>query len=203
MKLCDDCIKKLGNNLSNQAEQTLEELSSVLIDKGLTGMGFEQTTELDRNAVKSIIDELESRLFLDHDLKKGRRKVFYLTESGQRFLELQKESEKEEIVNEDVEEKVIDEDKVDKLDKKIKESTDSTDELTEEIKKFAKMQGTEIDNQDTEVVILEQSDSLEELQAEVTLDEEQESEDEKEENKTEKVEETEEGSEPLIWNFDL
>ncbi|GAB6137741.1 hypothetical protein [Halanaerobaculum tunisiense] len=185
MKLCDECITKLGNNLSQQAQQVLGQLAIILEDKGLTGMGFEQATEMNRAAVKDIIAELEDNLLLDHTIQ-DRRKVFYLTDSGQRFLELQQEptdsepEQEEETAAKEEEEAATSEAEVNNQGEQEDPSQNNTQEPSTEEENREEENSKEIEI------------SEEELDNGVEQQEEGQQEQEKEQD-----------SEPLVWDFDL
>ncbi|AGB40907.1 hypothetical protein Halha_0946 [Halobacteroides halobius DSM 5150] len=179
MRLCDDCIQKVAGSLSNQAQQTLNQLSPLFEEEvSLTGQVFEQTTALNRNAIKEIIAELESNLLLDHSVQ-GRKKVFYLTESGARYLELQNNPKS-----------------------KKEESTNETEEL--EIEEVVEKAEDDISEIEDELIEKEEKDKEQDLETEESEDLTEEKKIEGEDNlQTEEKDDKQQDSGAIVWDFDL
>ncbi|MCK8817325.1 replication-relaxation family protein [Natroniella sulfidigena] len=139
MKLCDECIGKLAAELSNQAEAIFENIFPILNQgKGLTKREIARLARLNRSATNYLLRELESSLVVAYQFQ-GRNKVYYLTETGKRLLELEKEEanskEKEEKAesNEEVTEEV-EEVEVEDLTSEIEKETNKI--IEEEVNKI-------------------------------------------------------------------
>ncbi|WP_408956290.1 hypothetical protein [Natroniella sp. ANB-PHB2] len=92
MKLCDDCIESLATELSNQAKAIFENVFPILKQgKGLTKREIGRLARLNRSATNYLLRELESSLVIAYQFH-GRNRVYYLTETGKRLLELEEKN---------------------------------------------------------------------------------------------------------------
>ncbi|MCK8827180.1 hypothetical protein MWH25_05405 [Natroniella acetigena] len=99
MKLCDDCIKNLATELSSQAKAIFENVFPILKQgKGLTKREIGRLARLNRSATNYLLRELESSLVVAYQFH-GRNRVYYLTETGKRLLELEEKSVNKEDEN--------------------------------------------------------------------------------------------------------
>jgi predicted transcriptional regulator len=81
--LCDNCIKQLAVNLSRESRQIISVLNTDRMNKDQIGQKAKLTYAITQRAMK----ELEGSLFVAFQ-EEGRSKIFYLTESGLRLLDI-------------------------------------------------------------------------------------------------------------------
>lgn len=81
--LCDGCLQELGIGLSKEARAVLFALRNGCLNK----LGIMMVTKYNVAVASRAISELEAcRLIVYHE--DGRSKVFQITDSGKRLLEL-------------------------------------------------------------------------------------------------------------------
>ncbi|OCL26216.1 hypothetical protein U472_09395 [Orenia metallireducens] len=139
MKLCDNCIKVLSSELSEESVNTLRSsLDLFTSNKEITIRDLWEVTRFGKHRMNKVISELEEGLFLKAN-QEGRRVYLKLTPIGKRFMELDlenrlsAESDLKEVSDEfqEVSLKTIDE--VEDFQEEIVESNnDNTEDIAEE-----------------------------------------------------------------------
>ncbi len=84
--LCDSCIKQLATNLSRESQTILSALTLSPLNKEQIGKKANLTFAITQRAMK----ELEGTQFVRYQ-EQGRSKVFQLSDSGKRLMEIYRE----------------------------------------------------------------------------------------------------------------
>jgi predicted transcriptional regulator len=106
VRLCDDCIKVLSDDLSQEA---IDLLSKVALFNKLSERELVRKLSLNHNHIKKLVYELEAKHFLNSK-QHGRTNVYLLTENGTRSLKFEEE-EMNDSSQSDFKAEVIEEDK--------------------------------------------------------------------------------------------
>ena len=188
MKLCDDCIKILKNDLS---EEAIAILNKVELFNELSERDLVRKLSLNHKHLKKLLYELEVKLFLTYE-SYGRTKAYHLTENGSRLLRLEEN-------NAEVDLGFKREDS-DEANKNFKEDNINKEDQTEENENLA-----EVKDEDSELtenkVKAENKETEEEVDEKELAEEEQNQQQSKDEEK--ELEELSSNKEKnnLIWDF--
>ncbi len=131
MKLCNDCINRLYNDLSTEAVKTFKEVYPLFQDRELLStkeLGMK--AQLSRQTAERIIGELKSNFIFNYQFQ-GRKLFYQLTEPGEQLVELMKKEDED----------------------------NQTQEIIDELKEEVIIEKKEFKEEDHEVEVNEESDS--------------------------------------------
>ena len=196
MTICDDCLRILEEDLSQEA---IAVLNKVELFNELSERDLVRKLSLNPKHLKKLLYELEAKLFLTYD-SYGRTKAYHLTENGSRLLRLKKgkravdmglkvensANSEQDSNNEQDNDNSLEEEKKQKV-KEIKEEMDREDDLEQRDK--------EEEKKVKETVTQKKSEE------EQKKDNQEQKKDNQEQNQDDKEQSADSKSENLVWDF--
>lgn len=192
MEMCDDCLRILEEDLSQEA---IAILNKVELFNELSERDLVRKLSLNPKHLKKLLYELEAKLFLTYD-SYGRTKAYHLTENGSRLLRLKKDKREVDV---GLKVKNGSNDEQDNNNEQDNDNEPDNDNgLRGEEKQEVKKIKEKMDKEDS----LEQKDKEEEKKMKDTVTQKKNEEEQKKDNQEQKREQPSDSkSENLVWDF--